>query len=173
MFPNEFLSRTFAVAIRRYLICITFWRPRHCSKKSFAPPPHALSPPYCIKDVLSLTHMLILDVRLTRSMHGLYTSTQHLEETLKPFNWIRVRPLVVTSTPLSACMFCKVFHLRSVNTRDSSHINVLYFICIPSSGSLLNLGVLKTREDVFFHLYVREHYEHRELLETYEKIGCK
>jgi hypothetical protein len=25
-------------------------------------------------------------------MHGLYTSTQHLDETLEPLNWIRVRP---------------------------------------------------------------------------------
>jgi hypothetical protein len=41
---------------------------------------------YCNKHVLSLTHMLILNVCLTTSLHGLYTSTQHLNETLEPLN---------------------------------------------------------------------------------------
>ncbi len=48
--------------------------------------------PYCNKRVLSLTHTLILNLCLTMSMHGLYKSTQHLDETLEPLIWIRVRP---------------------------------------------------------------------------------
>ncbi len=47
---------------------------------------------YFNKRVLSLTHMLILNVYITTSMHGLYMSTQHLDETLEPLNWIRVLP---------------------------------------------------------------------------------
>jgi hypothetical protein len=47
---------------------------------------------YCNKCVLSLTHTLILNVCLTMSMHGLLTSTQHLDKTLEPLNWIRVCP---------------------------------------------------------------------------------
>ncbi len=42
------------------------------------------------KRVLSLTHKLILVVGITMSMHGLYMSTQHLNETLEPFYRIRV-----------------------------------------------------------------------------------
>ncbi len=47
---------------------------------------------YCNKHALSLTHTIILNVCLTTCMHGLYTSTQHLDETLEPLNWIRVCP---------------------------------------------------------------------------------
>jgi hypothetical protein len=48
---------------------------------------------YCNKCVPSLTYMIILNVCLTTSMHGLHTSTQHLNnETLEPLNWIRVCP---------------------------------------------------------------------------------
>ncbi len=47
---------------------------------------------YCNKHVLSLTHMRSLNVWLTTSMHGLHTSTLHLNETPEPLNWIRVCP---------------------------------------------------------------------------------
>ncbi len=44
---------------------------------------------YCNERVLSLTQMLILNVCLTMSMHGLRTS-KHLDQTLEPLNWITV-----------------------------------------------------------------------------------
>jgi hypothetical protein len=73
--------------------------------------------------------MLILNVCLTMCMHGLYTSTQHLDETLELLNWtIGYAPLVMMSTLASAHMFCIMSHVTSVNIRHSSHTLIPHFI---------------------------------------------
>jgi hypothetical protein len=90
------------------------------------------------KYVLSLTHMLILNLCLTTSMHGLYTSTQHLDKTLEPLNWIRVCPsfcdkhsgkrsevLYYVSCNISKYMTFKPDTPRIHIPSNCSHLNIL------------------------------------------------
>ncbi len=79
---------------------------------------------YCNQHVLSITLTLFLNVCLTMSMHGLYTSTQHLGKTLELLNWIRVCP----SRLASAHMFYIMSHVTSVNIWHLSHTLVPYFV---------------------------------------------
>ncbi len=79
---------------------------------------------YYNKRVLSLTHTPILNVCLTMSMHGLPSSTQHLDQTLEPLNWIRVCPSRPNeySRKRSHVLYCDIRHL--------SHTCVLHFLYI-------------------------------------------
>ncbi len=98
----------------------------------------AMDSQYCNKRVLSLTHTLILNVCLPTCIHGLHISTQHLDETLEPLNWIRVRSSRCHEHFCERSHDCNVWHLRSVNIQDSSNAHVLYFIYTPSNISNLN-----------------------------------
>ncbi len=94
---------------------------------------------YCNNHVLSLTHMFILNVCLTKSMHGLYTSTQHLDKTLEPLNWIRVRP---SRCEEHSCKLSHVLYYVACNFRKyptfKQHTRPSFYIHIPSNGSHLN-----------------------------------
>jgi hypothetical protein len=94
---------------------------------------------YCNKCVFSLTHMLILNVCLTMSMHGLYTSTQHLDETLEPLNWIRVHH---SCRDKHSCKLSHVLYYVSCKIGKyvtfKPHTRPLFHIFIPSNGSHLD-----------------------------------
>ncbi len=93
---------------------------------------------YCNKCVLSLTNTLVLNECLTVSMHGLYTSTQHLNKTLEPLNWIRVHP---SHRDEHSCECSHVLYYVSCNiskyTTFKPHTRPSFRIFIPSNGSHL------------------------------------
>jgi hypothetical protein len=101
---------------------------------------------YCNKRVFSLTHTLILNVCLTTSMHGLYMSTQHLDETLEPLNWIRVR---TSRRDKHFCERSHVLYYVSCNiskyTTFKPHTSPSFCIFIPSNGSHLKSVNLRTK----------------------------
>ncbi len=93
---------------------------------------------YCNKCVLSLTHMLILNICLTMSMHGLYTTTQHPDKTLEPLNWTRVCPSCRDEHSHEGS---HVLYYVSCNiskyTTFKPHTCPSFCIFIPSNGSHL------------------------------------
>jgi hypothetical protein len=98
---------------------------------------------YCNRCVLLLTHMLILNVCLTTSIHGLHTSMQHLDKTLEPLNWIRVCPSLCSEhahkrSHVLHCVSCNISKYTTFNphTRPSFHI----YVC--STGSHLTIMLL-------------------------------
>jgi hypothetical protein len=72
------------------------------------------------------------------SMHGLYTSAQHLDETLEPLNRIRVSPFRRDKHP---CERSHVLYYVSCNiskhTTFKPHTHPSFRIFIPSNGSHL------------------------------------
>ncbi len=60
---------------------------------------------YCNKHLLSVTHRLILDVCFKTHMHDLHLSTQHLNKTQEPLNWIRVCPYEYLATNTSFILY--------------------------------------------------------------------
>jgi hypothetical protein len=102
------------------------------------PKPTLQSTRYCNKRVLSPKHMLILNVCLTTNMHGLYTSTQHLNKSLEPLNWIRVWP---SRRDKHSRKHSHVLYYVSCNsskyTTFKPHTRPSFDIFIPSNGSHL------------------------------------
>ncbi len=98
---------------------------------------------YCNKCVLLLTHMLILNVCLTTSMHGLHTSTQHLDKTLKPLNWIRVCPSLCSEhtrkhSHVLHCVSCNISKYKTFNPHTCPSFRI--YVC--STGSHLTIMML-------------------------------
>jgi hypothetical protein len=81
---------------------------------------------YCNKRILLLTHTLILNVCVTMSMHGFHTSTQHLDETLEPLNYIRVHPSCCHkhSHKRSHVLYCV-----SCNIIQDGYMSFIWYIC--------------------------------------------
>jgi hypothetical protein len=73
-------------------------------------------------------------------MHGLYTSTQHLDKTLEPLNWIRVRP---SRHDEHFCECSHVMYYDSCNTSKymtfKPHTCPLFCIFRPNNGSHLSI----------------------------------
>jgi len=83
---------------------------------------------------------------LTTSMHGLYMSTQHLDETLEPLNWIRACP---SCRDEHSCERWHVLYYVSCNIRKYTtfkpHTRPLFRIFIPSNSSHLNFSLCSTQ----------------------------
>ncbi len=93
---------------------------------------------YCNYCVLSLTHMLILNVCLKTSMHSSDMSTQHLNETLDPVKWIRVCPSHRNEhsgkrSHVPYCVSCNICKYMTFKP----HTHPSFGIYIPSTSSHL------------------------------------
>jgi hypothetical protein len=74
-------------------------------------------------------------------MHGLYTSTQHFDETLEPLNWTRVRPSRRDEhsrerSPVMYSVECNISKYTTFKPRTRPSFR----ISIPTNGSHLNGG---------------------------------
>ncbi len=85
-------------------------------------------------------------------MHGLYTSTQHLDETLEPLNWIRVRP---SHRDKHSCEHSHVLYYVSCNMSKYMPFkpNTCPSFCIflPSNSSHLNIN-----KSLYFWLWIQK-----------------
>ncbi len=94
------------------------------------------------------------------SMHGLYTSTQHLDETLEPLNWIRICP---SHCDEHSSKHSHVLYYISCNiskyTTFKPHNRPSFCIFIPSTGYHLKFvfNSYKWRKMRTFHLHLQRY----------------
>ncbi len=129
---------------------LIFYKSQYCKDSAFQP--RFLKRrfyKYCNKRVLSITHMLILNVCLTMCMHSLYTSTQHPNETLEPLNWIRVRPS------------CR-------DERSHEHSHVLYYV----SCNISKYTTFKPQTRPSFRIFIPSNGSHLiKILTSYKMLN--